>query len=123
MWLSRRTEAGRRREAAVQVGSVTLPGDPAGAVLDGERRDMPVYGPGGCVWRPAQGQEVLVVKAGTDGEQPCVAGVRCRADWNLAPGELLLYSGGASVYLSNSGVIAMSGDVRVNGKRVVVEEE
>ena len=110
MWLSRRTEAGRRREAAVQVGSVTLPGDPAGAVLDGERRDMPVYGPGGCVWRPAQGQEVL-------------AGVRCRADWNLAPGELLLYSGGASVYLSNSGVIAMSGDVRVNGKRVVVEEE
>ncbi len=122
MWMSERSGPGRERREAARVGSVTLPGDPAGVALDGERRDLPVFGPGGYVWRPGRGQEVLVIKAGADGEQPCVAGIRGRPDWPLSPGEVYLYSGGASIWLRNDGVISMSGMVLVNGLPVMVEE-
>ena len=86
MWISRRKET--RQTERAQVGNVTVEGRLVGAMLDGERRDLPVYGPGGYVWRPSQGQEVLVVKAGADGEQPCVAGARGSLEVNLAPGEV-----------------------------------
>ena len=122
MWMTER--GGKRRETkeAARVGSVTLPGDPAGAVLDGERRELPVFGPGGYVWRPVQGQQVLVITAGPDGEQPCVAGMRDGIEWALAPGEVLIYSGGASILLRNDGLISILGTVLINGKAVMVEE-
>lgn len=122
MWLSRQRGPGTRHKQAAQVGSVTLAGDPAAAVLDGERRDLPVFGPGGYVWRPQVGDQVLVVKSGADGEQPCIAGVRTGADWGLEPGEVGLFSSGASIILHNGGVISMSGAVFINGKAVLVEE-
>ena len=122
MWLSRRNETQRRQEETAQVGRVTLPGDPAGAVLGAERRDMPVFGPGGYAWRPRAGQEILVVKAGADKEQPCAAGVREGGNLALAPGEIYIDSGGASIFLSNTGTISMWGDVLVNGKPVLVQE-
>lgn len=78
---------------------------------------------GGYVWRPSQGQEVLVVKAGADGEQPCVAGARGSLEVNLAPGEVYIHSGGGSIFISNGGVISMSGLVLVNGKPVLVKED
>lgn len=70
-----------------------------------------------------RGERVLVVKAGPDGEQPCAAGVRGQRAWNLAPGEVVLYSGGgaASIRIRNDGVISMSGTVLVNGLPVMVE--
>ena len=112
MWISRRKET--RQTERAQVGNVTV---------EGERRDLPVYGPGGYVWRPSQGQEVLVVKAGADGEQPCVAGARGSLEVNLAPGEVYIHSGGGSIFISNGGVISMSGLVLVNGKPVLVKED
>lgn len=122
MWLSERKGAGAPGREAARVGTVTLPGDPAGVFLEGERRDLPVFAPGGYQWRPGRGQEVLVIKAGPDGELPCVAGVRCEKDWNLAPGEVYLHSGGASIWLRSDGVISMSGTVLVNGFPVIVEK-
>ena len=62
MWIS---EQGRRRaepDGTALVGRVTLPGDPAGVYLAGERRELPVFGPGGYVWRPEEGEQVLVLK-------------------------------------------------------------
>ena len=62
MWIA---EQGRRRPQAdgtALVGRVTLPGDPAAVYLDGERRELPVYGPGGYIWRPAKDQQVLVLR-------------------------------------------------------------
>lgn len=123
MWISRRNGTGSQRKESAQVGHVTVEGDLTGAMLDGERRGMPVYGPGGYVWRPSQGQEILVVKAGADGEQPCVAGARGGPEMNLAPGEVYIHSGGASILISNGGVISMSGLVLVNGKPVLVKED
>jgi len=68
------------------------------------------------------GEQVLVVKSGADGEQPCIAGVRAQTDWNLSPGDVGLFSQGGSIILYNSGLISLSGLVLVNGKRVLVEE-
>ena len=47
MWISRRKET--RQTERAQVGNVTVEGRLVGAMLDGERRDLPVYGPGGYV--------------------------------------------------------------------------
>ena len=116
MWISRQGMSRDGRQEAARVGVVSLPGDPAAVLLDGERRQVPVFAPGGY-------QRVLVVKAGPDGEQPCAAGVRGQRAWNLAPGEVVLYSGGgaASIRIRNDGVISMSGTVLVNGLPVMVE--
>ena len=71
MWISEREwRRAEQARAAALAGEVTLAGDPAGVYLDGERRALPVFGPGGYVWRPAVGQRVLVLKAGERGEAP-----------------------------------------------------
>ena len=98
-----------------------MPGDPAGVYLAGERRELPVFGPGGYVWRPEEGEQVLVLKTGQAGEAPCVAGQACGQDWNLAAGEVLIYSGSASVRIGGGG-IRLTGDVLVNGKPVLTGE-
>ena len=129
MWIS---EQGRRRtepDGTALVGRVTLPGDPAGVYLAGERRELPVFGPGGYVWRPEEGEQVLVVADldkydlgyGQAGEAPCVAGQACGQDWNLAAGEVLIYSGSASIRIGGGG-IRLTGDVLVNGKPVLTGE-
>ena len=66
---------GRRRSgASALTGPVTVPGTMAGAYVEGERREMSVFAPGGYHWVPGLGDEVLVLKAGEQGERPCVVG-------------------------------------------------
>ena len=55
MWTSDRRKTRQAGESWVDWGEVTLEGDPAGAYLDGERRQLAVYGPGGYCWKPALG--------------------------------------------------------------------
>lgn len=95
------------------VGQTTLSGDPAGAYLDAERRTLVVFAPGGYVWRPAVGEEVLVLKQ--EGENSCVVGVRC--DGDLAPGEVLIHAGqgDAAIKLSTDGTVNLMGQVLING--------
>ena len=88
--------------------------------LDGERRDLPIFGPGGYLWRPAREDQVLVIKTGSDGEAPCIAGKRNESEEKLEEGEVLIYSKNASIRLSR-GMISMEGIVLVNGKTVVTE--
>ena len=119
MWIA---EQGRRRppaEGTALVGRVTLPGDPAAVYLDGERRELPVYAPGGYVWRPTRDQQVLVLKTGAAGEAPCVAGTPCGEEREVAPGEVLIYSGGATVRLSGGAVTISGGSVSLNGQVLV----
>lgn len=117
MWLS-----GRARERAASgderalLGTVTLEGTPAGAYADGERRELPVYGPGGYRWKPTEGQQVLVLKTGGEGELPCVAGAKTESD-GLKPGEVALETadGRAGVRLGMDGSVRLTGAVWVNG--------
>ena len=120
MWLSERERRrAEERRAAALVGQVTLGGDPAGVYLDGERRDLPVFGPGGYVWRPGLGEQVLVLKAGEQGEGLCVAAAECGGQWTLEPGEVLIHSGEASIRLKADGTVAVTGRMTVNGKTVL----
>ncbi|WP_294552133.1 hypothetical protein [uncultured Pseudoflavonifractor sp.] len=111
MWLSERKKSRGYGEA--MVGQTTLGGDPAGAYLDAERRALAVFAPGGYVWRPAVGEEVLVLKQ--EGENSCVVGVRCGG--GLAPGEVLIHAGqgDAAVKLGNDGTVSLMGQVLING--------
>lgn len=96
------------------MGLVTLGGDPAGVLLGGERRWLPVYSPGGYSWRPAAGDRVLVLKTGAEQESPCILGT-VQTDHELGPGEVRLSGGGSSLLLGQNGA-ELTGTVRINGK-------
>lgn len=115
MWLSRRERPEEvKREALAEDGQVTME-DGVGVYAEGERRNLPVYGPGGYQWRPSANQQVLVLKLGRQGEQPCVAGAQVGEN-ELAPGEIRLFSNGASIVLHNSGRVDIQGSLYINGE-------
>ena len=98
MWTSERRRGFPAGEAAAELGTVTLGGDPAGVSLGGERRWLTVYGPGGYSWRPTAGDKVLVLKAGAEGESPCILGT-VQEGGELGPGEVRLAGGSCAVKL------------------------
>ena len=115
MWTSDRGRKRAVEEYAADVGEVTLEEEPLGVYLEGERRWAGIYSPGGYRWRPAQGEQVLVLKAGAEREQPCIVGRH--QDGELEPGEVEISSGtGKSVIcLCGDGELALNGWVTVNG--------
>ena len=120
MWLSKQT----KKSAPVSesdLGMTTISGERAGVLSKGEVRDLPVFGPGGYVWRPANGDTVLVIKGGPGGEEACVAGMAQKnGTENLLPGEVRLVSaGGASICLRNDGTLELNGRVCVTGELMV----
>lgn len=120
MWIAERSRRRPEPATAAAVGQVTLPGDPVGVCLDGERRQVPVFAPGGYVWRPRRGEQVLVLKTGEQGEAPCVLGERCQDKWELEEGEILLHSGKAVLRLKKDGTVDITGTLTVNGQPVMV---
>lgn len=114
MWTSERNRNLPAREAAAELGTVTLGGDPAGVSLGGERRWLTVYGPGGYSWRPTAGDKVLVLKAGAEGESPCILGTT-QGEEALKPGEVRLAGCGSSIHLGEDGV-SLTGQVYINGQ-------
>ncbi|MCI8303929.1 MAG: hypothetical protein HFF52_04795 [Lawsonibacter sp.] len=116
MWTSERSRRLNAGEPGAELGVVTLGGDPAGVSLGGERRWLTVYSPGGYSWRPAAGERVLVLKAGAEGESPCVLGEPQR-DQSLRPGEVRLTGGGSSIHLGQDR-LSLSGDLYINGQRL-----
>lgn len=130
MWLSRQVRPAAA-DAGADLGVTTISGQKVGVVTRGEVRDLPIYGPGGYLWSPANGAAVLVVKGGPGGEEQCVAGSRLPEEIRrIEPGEVYLYGpGGNSVYLkkdgsveirggrvSVAGELAVSGQLTVNGR-------
>lgn len=117
MWTSERNRNLPVREAAAELGTVTLGGDPAGVSLGGERRWLAVYSPGGYSWRPTAGDKVLVLKAGAEGESPCVLGTvqEPEGDAPLRPGEVRLKGGGSAIHLGQER-LELSGQLYLNGQ-------
>ena len=107
MWTSERNRNLPTREAPAEVGTVTLGGDPAGVSLGGERRWINVYGPGGYSWRPTSGDKVMVLKAGAEGESPCILGTTQDAE-DLKPGEVRLTGVDCDLFLGQ-GQVEMTG--------------
>lgn len=113
MWTSDRSRRRAAQDPLAGVGEVTLGQIPAGVYLEGERRWTQVYGPGGYCWRPALGEQVLVLKAGGEGEQPCLVGRRQQEE--LEPGQVRISAGQAKIDLHPDGTVALSGAVKING--------
>ena len=114
MWTSERRREQPSAEAPADLGTVTLGGDPAGVSLGGERRWLAVYGPGGYSWRPTVGDRVLVLKAGAEGETPCVVG-KTQELRELGPGEVRITGGSSAVYLGKDR-LELSGELYINGQ-------
>lgn len=115
MWLSRRGGQGQRYGGAL-TGTVTVPGQEAGVWLEGERRGVTVYAPGGYHWAPELGDEVLVLKTGESGEKPCAVGEP--VELGVKPGEVLITGKDCSILLGLDGQITVTGRLIVNGEQV-----
>nr|WP_325199442.1 hypothetical protein [uncultured Oscillibacter sp.] len=117
MWISKQMKP-VSATADADLGVTTISGRKAGVVTRGEVRDLPVYGPGGYLWTPANGAAALVIKGGPGGEEQCVAGTRPLEEVKqVEPGEVYIYGpGGNSVYLKKDGGIEIqAGQVTVTG--------
>lgn len=116
VWLSERNR-GAYAGSVAELGTVTLAGSPAGVYMAGERRNLPVLGPGGYAWAPMAGDQVLVIKTGEAGEAPCVAGARSLRV-PVKPGTVRIFNGNdtASITLDADGGISLVGKVTINGK-------
>ena len=119
MWTSDRGRKCPVEESAAGLGAVTLGENPAGVYLEGERRWTEVYSPGGYHWRPALGEQVLVLKAGGERENSCIVGRKQGRSQELEPGQVTIASGTgqAAVKLHPSGDIELcaSGDLDLRG--------
>lgn len=124
MWLSKQMRPAAAA-AGADLGVTTISGRQVGVVTRGEVRDLPVYGPGGYLWTPANGAAVLVIKGGPGGEEQCVAGARPpEKAKQVEPGEVYLYGPGENaVYLKQDGsveirgtTVSICGELIVNGE-------
>lgn len=117
MWTaSQMKETGTQRRETAAFGVVTAAGAENGVLLGTERRWIPVVAPGGYRWQPRTGDTVLVLKAGEDGEVPCILAGQTPAAPALQPGEVELTGPDCSVKLSESGEIDVQGILKINGR-------
>lgn len=117
MWtVSQMKETNTARQSAAAVGVITTSGAENGVLLGSERRWLPVMAPGGYRWRPQAGQSVLVLKAGNDGEMPCILAGQMREEDTLQPGEVELIGPDCGIKLTHDGKVEVQGAVMVNGK-------
>ena len=116
MWISRQMKKSVPT-ADADPGMTTISGEHAGVLTRGEVRALPVYGPGGYIWMPENGDMVLVMKGGPGGEEQCVAGMRqSSAPAGMKPGEICLQGKNCSVYLDRDGTVRLRGRIEIDGE-------
>nr|DAL86095.1 MAG TPA: hypothetical protein [Caudoviricetes sp.] len=117
MWLSKKLAAHELQDvASAQDGTVTIEGGELAVFSSGEKREVKTVGPGGYEWQPCKGEDVLIVRGGTFGEESYAVGVPEQAGEALAPGEVRIRSAaGAEIVLHNSGRIDINGLLFING--------
>ena len=70
MWLSKKLAAHELQDvASAQDGTVTIEGGELAVFSSGEKREVKTVGPGGYEWQPCKGEDVLIVRGGTFGEE------------------------------------------------------
>lgn len=116
MWISRQMKKSVPT-ADADLGMTTISGERAGVLTRGEVRALPIYGPGGYIWMPENGDMVLVMKGGPGGEEQCVAGMRqSAAPAGMKPGEICLQGKGCSVSLKRDGTVCLQGRIEIDGE-------
>lgn len=117
MWLSKKLAAHELQDvASAQDGTVTIEGGELAVFSSGEKREVKTVGPGGYEWQPCKGEDVLIVRGGTFGEESYAVGVPEQANEALAPGEVRIRSAaGAEIVLRNNGRIDINGLLFING--------
>lgn len=117
MWLSEELARRTHRGAAeAESGTVTVEAESAGVYARGEVRGAVMASPGGYLWRPAQGETVLLLRGGARDTPPYVIGKAEQDAQELLPGEVCIRSaGGARIVLRNDGRIELYGSVTLNG--------
>lgn len=114
MWLSEQFCKTAPQEGAC-FGEVSIPGGKAAAKsADREQRLLPQVGPGGFVWLPEAGEQILVLRDGA----PCIIGRLQPEQPELLPGEVMLYAGSGSIRLRKNGTIELTGRVLINGQEL-----
>ena len=114
MWMAKKLTE-KKASAPAARGTVSIGGEAAAVLSEGEVRNLGALAPGGYVWRPKGGAQVLVLK----GKEKCILGELGAQEKSLAPGEVCIRSaGGAAIYLRNSGKIELVGEVFVNGEEL-----
>ena len=113
MWISEERTRKAAGEAAAEWGEVTVAG-PTAVYLGGERRNVAMCCPGGFAWRPRVGVEVLVLKAGAEGEQPYILGVTQIRE--LEPGQVRVGSPACGLLCGEH--MELTGPVYVNGEEL-----
>lgn len=114
MWLGKQV-AGQKTgySSLVDRGTVTQNQEVTGVLLEGERRELQLVSPSGYRWKPAVGQEVLVLQDGQAQQQ--IVGVM-EDNSQITAGDVEIYaSGGAKINLSGD-VLSLSGKIYVNGE-------
>jgi len=119
MWLAQRSKQASPA-AEADLGVTAIAGGKAGVMTRGEVRSLPVFGPGGCIWVPENGDAVLVLKGGPGGQEQCVAGrEQEEPPAGMLPGEIYLHAGDAFLWLRKDGSILLNGNVAVTGNLTV----
>ena len=103
--------------ASAQDGTVTIEGEETAVFSSGEKREVKTAAPGGYEWQPKKGEDVLVVRGGTFGEEAYAVGAVEKKESDLEPGEVRIRSGreGTEIVLRNNGHIEINGALFVNG--------
>lgn len=116
MWLSQKaSSAVNEADTGQGIGQVTIGGEQPGVLTDCENRYLSVASPGGYVWRPKAGQQVLVMKC-PDGTNVAAGAVEQSPATELENGEVCIMSdGGAWIAVKNDGSVQVTGSLTVDG--------
>ena len=116
MWLSRKLSQHEMQDvASAQDGTVTVEGGELAVFSSGEKREVKTAAPGGYEWQPKKGEDVLVVRGGTFGEEAYAVGAVGQSADNLEPGEVRIHTAAAEIVLRNNGHIDINGILFING--------
>lgn len=116
MWITSFMAKNKKENTFASFGSITSSGNGVVGVSGAERHvNVPVVTPSGIECVPKKGCDAVV--AVLDLGEMCL-GVVSQNQSALLPGEIKLYSEGASITLKNDGRILLEGKVLINGKEV-----
>ena len=122
MWITKKIAA-TAAPKVVERGETSIGGEEAAVALRGEQRGIEVMAPGGYIWRPKRGDDVLVIKDSVRGESVIAAAKMGAGPEEMKDGEVCISVGSTKIYLTNTGKIKMYGDIVLFGSLTYGEEE